>query len=203
MDQVRIGQFIAQIRKEKGLTQRQLADELLISDRTISKWETGKGLPEVSLMMPLCEILGISVNELLSGERLSDAAYKEKAEENIVNILGEKQTNVRRMLTSSSIYLAAGIAAGLNVGAILTSSLDLKSTIMLAIAAVITALLGILLGSSVDRKAGYFECTRCQTVFTPSGKTYLKGYLSVTPFSAHFHCPTCNTTTRCKRKFTR
>ena len=62
MDQIKIGKFIAQMRKEKKLTQRNLADELCISDKTISKWECGKGLPEVSLMLPLCEILEISVN---------------------------------------------------------------------------------------------------------------------------------------------
>ena len=81
MDQIRIGKFIANARKEKGMTQRELADTLLISDKTISKWECGKGLPEVSLMLPLCEALDISVNDLLSGERISDIDYKKKAEE--------------------------------------------------------------------------------------------------------------------------
>ncbi len=69
MDQVKIGKFISQMRKEKGLTQKQLGEELLISDKTVSKWETGKGMPEVSLMLPLCEKLGINVNELLTGKR--------------------------------------------------------------------------------------------------------------------------------------
>lgn len=67
MDQVKTGCFIAQCRKEKNMTQRQLADVLGISDKTISKWETGKGLPEAGCMVPLCEALGISVNELLTG----------------------------------------------------------------------------------------------------------------------------------------
>ncbi|MGN0553576.1 MAG: helix-turn-helix domain-containing protein [Oscillospiraceae bacterium] len=203
MDQIKIGQFIAQIRKEKGLTQRQLADELLISDRTISKWETGKGLPEVSLMLPLCEILGINVNELLSGERLSDDEYIKKAEENIVNILGEKQTNIKRILTSGTIFVITGIAVGLNYSAVFSGSLELKPTILLIISAVITSVLGIILGFTVDRKAGYFECTECHTVFTPSIKTYLKGGLTVTPFSAYFDCPHCGKATYCKRKFTR
>ena len=203
MDQIKIGQFIAQTRKEKGMTQRQLADELLISDKTISKWETGKGMPEVSLMMPLCEILGISVNELLSGERLSDDKYKQRAEENIVNILGEKQTNIKRLLTSGAIFLLSGFAVGLNVSTVSFGNLDLIPKLMLIVSAIITAVLGIALGSTVDRKAGYFECTECHTIFTPSGKTYLKGSLTVTPFSAHFDCPHCKKTTRCKRKFTK
>ena len=87
MDQIRIGKFIANARKEKGMTQRELADTLLISDKTISKWECGKGLPEVSLMLPLCEALDIGVNDLLSGERISDIDYKKKAEENMMNLM--------------------------------------------------------------------------------------------------------------------
>ncbi len=203
MDQIKTGQFISQMRKEKGLTQRQLADELLISDRTVSKWETGKGMPDVSLMMPLCEILGINVNELLSGEKLSDEEYRQKAEENIVNILGEKKTNIKKLLTSGTIFIISGIATGLNFVAIASGNLNGKAAIMLAVSAIITAVLGIALGSTVDRKAGYFECTECHTIFTPSGKTYLKGSLTVTPFSAHFDCPHCKRTTRCKRKFTK
>lgn len=203
MDQIKIGQFIAQMRKEKGLTQRQLADELLISDRTISKWETGKGLPEVSLMMPLCESLGINVNELLSGERLSDDEYKKKAEENIVNILGEKQTNIKRLLTSSGIFIITDIAVGMNFSAVCLVNSDTVTAAMFFISSIITIVLGIALGSIIDRKAGYFECTKCHTVFTPSGKTYLKGCITITPFSAHFDCPHCKKVTHCKRIFTK
>lgn len=203
MDQIKIGQFISQLRKAKGMTQRQLADELLVSDRTISKWETGKGMPDVSLMMPLCEILDISVNELLSGEKLSNEEYKKKAEENIVNILGEKKTNIKRLLTAGAIFLMSGIAVGLNYSVVAYENLNIEDDASLIISAIITAILGIVLGSTVDSKAGYFECTECQTTFTPSGKTYLKGVITVTPFSAHFECPHCKKTTRCKRKFKR
>lgn len=85
MDQLKIGKFIAQMRKEQSLTQRQLADMIGISDKTVSKWEAGNGLPEVSLMIPLCNSLHINVNELLSGERLADSEYQKKAEENIMS----------------------------------------------------------------------------------------------------------------------
>ena len=84
MDQIKTGKFIAEERKNKKLTQRQLAEILNISDKTISKWETGNGFPEISLLQPLCRALDISVNELLSGERLSEDEYKKKAEENNV-----------------------------------------------------------------------------------------------------------------------
>lgn len=68
MNQEKIGKFIAELRKEKNLTQVQLAHQLGVSDRTISKWETGRGMPDVSILKKLSETLGISVNELLCGE---------------------------------------------------------------------------------------------------------------------------------------
>lgn len=84
MDQIRIGRFIAEARKGRSMTQRQLADVLSISDKTISKWECGKGLPEVSLMLPLCDALQITVNDLLSGERVPSKDYQAKAEGNMM-----------------------------------------------------------------------------------------------------------------------
>ena len=84
MDQVKTGRFIAARRRSLGLTQRELAEKLSVSDKTVSKWECGNGLPEVSLMLPLCELLGINVNELLTGEMLDDASYKAHAEENMM-----------------------------------------------------------------------------------------------------------------------
>lgn len=92
MNQIEIGKFIAEKRKEKSLTQQELADLIGVSNKTISKWECGNGMPEVSLMLPLCENLNISVNELLSGETL-DNSYKEKAEENLIGLIKESQTN--------------------------------------------------------------------------------------------------------------
>lgn len=91
MDQIKIGKFIANCRKEKNMTQRQLADILEISDKTISKWECGKGLPEVQFMIPLCDLLGINVNELLSGEKLSADEYQKKAEENMITLVNENE----------------------------------------------------------------------------------------------------------------
>lgn len=91
MDQIKIGKFIANCRKDKNLTQRQLADALEISDKTISKWECGKGLPEVQFMIPLCDLLEINVNELLSGEKLSADEYQQKAEENMMTLVKENE----------------------------------------------------------------------------------------------------------------
>ncbi len=91
MDQKRIGAFIARCRKEKNLTQMQLAELLEITNQAVSKWENGRGMPDVSLLQPLCDILGISLNELFSGEHISAEEYKGKAEENISKLFKEKQ----------------------------------------------------------------------------------------------------------------
>ena len=91
MDQKRIGAFIAQCRKEKNLTQMQLAETLGITNQAVSKWENGRGMPDMSLLQPLCDALGISLNELFSGEHISAEEYKGKAEENISRLFKEKQ----------------------------------------------------------------------------------------------------------------
>ena len=91
MDQVKIGHFIAQCRKEKNLTQAQLAEQLNLTDRAVSKWETGKGLPDASVMPELCGLLGISINELFSGEQIYSNDYKRKAEENLLRIKREAE----------------------------------------------------------------------------------------------------------------
>ena len=90
MDQIKIGKFIAQLRTEQGMTQKELAEKLSISDKTVSKWECGRGLPEVSLMTELCQQLGVSINELLSGQRLDETQYRQKAEENMTVLMKEK-----------------------------------------------------------------------------------------------------------------
>ena len=91
MNQEKIGKFIAGCRKEKNLTQLRLAEKLNISNRAVSKWETGKSCPDVSIMMELCEILGINVNELLSGERIIMENYQKKAEQNLVELQKQKE----------------------------------------------------------------------------------------------------------------
>ena len=86
LNQVKIGRFIADCRKEKHITQAQLAEKLNITNRAVSKWETGKSMPDVSIMVELCGILGITVNELLSGERISMEHYQKKAEKNLIEL---------------------------------------------------------------------------------------------------------------------
>lgn len=92
MNQVKIGKFIAQRRKRQNLTQCEFADLLGISDKTVSKWECGNGMPELSLMQPVCKILKIDLNELFSGKKLTEANYKKKAEENLMELVKEAET---------------------------------------------------------------------------------------------------------------
>lgn len=93
MDQLKIGKFIAEMRKKKGYTQKELAEQLGITDKAVSKWECGKSMPDNSIMILLCEILGINVNELLSGESLSSSEYNQKAEENMMSLMKETTEN--------------------------------------------------------------------------------------------------------------
>ena len=105
MNQESIGKFIAECRKEKGLTQMQLAEKLNITNRAVSKWETGKSLPDISIMPEVCEIFEITVNELLSGERIKPEDYQMKAEDNLSQFLcfGHDQSSQIQGLLSSSL----------------------------------------------------------------------------------------------------
>ena len=98
MDQIKIGKFIAECRKKNNLTQMQLAEKLNITDRAISKWENGKGMPDSSIMLDLCNELKISVNELLSGEMIEMKNYDENAEKNLLDMVKQKEKNDKRLL---------------------------------------------------------------------------------------------------------
>lgn len=111
MDQIKIGRFIADERKRKGYTQKQLSEKLGISDKTISKWERGNGFPEVSLLLPLCDELEITVNELLSGERVSEEDYRKKAEVNMVNLVREAQESKKKIILSAMVATLTIVAA--------------------------------------------------------------------------------------------
>ncbi len=93
MDQVRIGQFIQELRKEKNITQKELAEHLGVSDKAVSKWENGRSMPDTSLLEPLCEELSISINELLSAEKLPPEDYAKMAEVKIMELLEENKKN--------------------------------------------------------------------------------------------------------------
>ncbi len=105
MNQEKIGKFIANCRKEKNITQAILAEKLGVTDRSISNWENGKNMPDLSLFKPLCEILGITINELLSGERLDKETYQERFEENIVNTIDYSAKKVNKYNGTISLII--------------------------------------------------------------------------------------------------
>ncbi|WP_295339707.1 helix-turn-helix domain-containing protein [uncultured Subdoligranulum sp.] len=201
MDQIKTGKFIAEARRAQNLTQRQLADKLAISDKTVSKWECGKGLPEVSLMLPLCEILQIGVNDLLSGEKLAEENYRKKAEENLMNLMQENAENKERMTLSIICGVITIIAVCSLV--IIASYIELPVVvrILLLIAAVLTAVAGIGAAARLEVKAGYYECPYCGELFVPTMVDYVKGYHTFT--RRRLTCPACGKTGMCRHRVTR
>lgn len=201
MDQSKTGKFIAQERRAQNLTQRQLADKLAISDKTVSKWECGKGLPEVSLMLPLCEILQITVNDLLSGEKVAEGDYQKKAEENMMDLIRKNAENKERMTLS----IICGVITIIAVCALvmLASYLELPAAvrILLLVCAVLTAIAGIGAAARLEVKAGYYECPHCGTLFVPTMSDYVKGWHTLT--RRRLTCPTCGKTSMCRHRITR
>lgn len=169
MDQIKIGKFIASCRKEQGMTQAVLAEKLGISDRAVSKWETGKSLPDSGIMLELCELLKINVNELLSGERIMAETYDRHAEENLLAMRKEVEEKNRQMLQLE--YLVGGPAtiAGLIMCAVARyadmpnwARITMITTALLMIVAVAFVAVGI------EQKAGYYECQECHDRHVPA-----------------------------------
>ena len=201
MDQVQIGRFVAQKRKRKGYTQKQLSEKLGISDKTISKWECGNGFPEVSLLLPLCGELDITVNELLSGERVCEEDYRRKAEENMVNLVKEAQESRKKIILSAMVAGLALLAAGPLI--VLSGALAMETwlrALLIAIGLVVIAI-GIAIACILDREAGAFECPECKARFVPEMKDYLMGPHTFT--KRKLTCPHCGAHRYCKKVLTR
>ena len=201
MNQVKIGQFIKAIRKEKNYTQREVAERLGVSEKTVSKWETGNGLPEVSLMLPLCELLEISVNELLSGERLDEKRYFEKAEQNIMTLMEEK-AEAKKKLIVAVITAVITLLAGLTI--ILISVLlemEMWLRIIFAVVGGVTIVTGIGLACVLERDAGTYECKHCGERFVPTMKAYL--FAPHTPTTRKLKCPKCGKKSYCKKRLSK
>lgn len=107
MNQEKIGKFIAECRKEKKMTQMELGEKLGVTEKSISNWENGRNMPDLSLFKPLCDILGITINDLMSGEKINDENYQERFEENIVNTIdySRKELNKYNQVISLIIII--------------------------------------------------------------------------------------------------
>lgn len=201
MNQVLTGRFIAEERKRKGLTQRQLAERLGISDKTVSKWECGNGFPEVSLLLPLCGELDISVNELLSGQRVSEQEYQKKAEENMVNLVKEAQESRKKILLSAMV---AGLAVVASVPLFVVAGefdMEVRQRLLLMGIGFAVVVTGILIACILDREAGAFECPECGERFVPELRDYIMGPHTIT--KRKLKCPKCGTVSYCRHVLTK
>ena len=197
MDQIKIGGFIAEERKRKGYTQKILSEKLGISDKTISKWERGNGFPEVSLLIPLCSELDITVNELLSGERVSEEQYRKKAEENMVNLVKEAQENKKKIILSVMVGILTILAA---VPLFMVAGMfDMRTGVRITfiVIGIVVMIIGIAVACIMDREAGAFECPECHERFIPDMKSYIMAAHTLT--KRKLICPKCGAHRYCKK----
>ena len=190
MDQIKIGKFIASCRKEEGMTQAELAEKLGISDRAVSKWETGKSMPDSGIMLELCGFLKINVNELLSGERIMAELYSKQLEENLLAMRREVEERDRRALKLEYWMGFSAVLSG-SVLILLASFLEMPFWLRMVLSAF--ALMMILLVSfiavGIEQKAGFYECECCHHRYVPS---YGKVILSMQRGRARYmKCPAC------------
>lgn len=178
MDLLKIGAFIATKRKEKKLTQLQLAELLHVTDRAVSKWECGRSMPDSSIMLELCEALGISVNELLTGEELNMENYNRQAELNLIEITKQKEESDKRLLHSEIVIGVMGTAIffALIITAILAhtyANLPLWAMIVMFVTAALIFFGACFFAVRIEQKAGYYECKECGYKYVPSYKAAL------------------------------
>lgn len=190
MNQVKIGKFIASKRKEQGLTQLQLAEKLGITDRAVSKWETGKSLPDASLMPELCKLLKITINDLLCGEVVSVENYNEKAEKALLEMVKKEEMQNKKLMMyenvigfSSTIYFLVQV---------LVAVFFVKNTtaqILLFILAFAFLIVGVSFALKIEAETGYYECQKCHNKYVPKySSVYFAMHLGTTRY---MKCPKC------------
>ena len=201
MDQLRIGKFIAECRKEKKLTQMQLAEQLGITDKAISKWERGIAMPDSSIMLDVCRILGISVNELLSGEKINMEEQTQKTEELLLDMT-RKEERLRKKLFVFAWQTTAIICTLYILVAILAvlayKNFPIASDIVLAISTSVV-MIGAIIAGKIELSAGPFMCTECQHEFTPKFRQALFPIGTPRNYKIRVKCPKCGKKTWAKK----
>lgn len=190
MNQIKIGKFISECRKEKNMTQAQLAEKLNITDRAVSKWETGRGMPDSSVMLELCSELGITVNELLCGERLNMENYNLKSEENLIAVQKAKEESDRRLLRVEIIIGLISTVAFITL--VFTASfVQMTAATRLALIAIgaLIFIVGIANALKIEQLAGYYECGECHHKYIPSYNNVL--FAMHTGRTRYMKCPCC------------
>lgn len=190
MDLSITGKFIAERRKAKGLTQVKLAERICVSEKTISKWECGNGFPDTTLMLPLCEQLNISANELLSGRLLEESEYKDKAEQNLLELKDKQVKSTKQMLTLEWVvgYLAS-FTLLICVFAASFAVSNLYWRIGLIVFGFVSFIIGISFAVKIETDAGFYECGHCHHKYIPKYKDVLWSMHSGR--TRYLKCPKC------------
>ena len=198
MDQLKIGKFIATCRKMKGLTQMQLAEKLGITDKAISKWERGIAMPDSSIMLELCDIIGISVNELLSGEKISMEKKNQKNEQlllEMANELEKKNRTIWSCMWTIMIISITALIAGIFITAFLIPEGVWQLVAILSICVVF--LIPCFYAVKLEVSVGAYKCQKCGYEIVP---TYKEAMMAMhRGFTRHLMCPQCNKRTWCKK----
>ena len=198
MDQVKIGRFIAACRKRANLTQMQLAEKLNITDRAVSKWETGKAMPDTAIMLELCDILGISVNELLSGEKINMENNDQKNEQLLLDMAKEIETKNKTIWTSMwaiMIVSMTALIAGIFVARFLIPDGVWQLITVLGLCVVFLPLCFYALKLEVS--VGAYKCKNCGCEIVPTYSEALNAMHM--GFTRYLKCPKCNKRTWCKK----
>lgn len=190
MNQVKIGKFIASKRKEQGLTQLQLAEKLGITDRAVSKWETGKSLPDASLMPELCKLLKITINDLLCGEVVSVENYNEKAEKALLEMVKkEEMQNKKLMMYENVIGFSSTLSFLIQVLVAVFFVKNTTAQILLFILAFAFLIVGVSFALKIEAETGYYECQKCHNKYVPKySSVYFAMHLGTTRY---MKCPKC------------
>lgn len=190
MDQLKIGKFIAACRKKSNLTQAQLAEKLNITDRAISKWETGKSMPDSSVMLELCDVLGISVTDLLCGEVVTMENYNKELENNLLEMIKQKEQADRRLLTLEWVIGILSLLV-LFIPILIGSLLPMEDwkRLVLVFSGFIPAFIGICFTVKIEQVAGYYACKECGHRYVPTYKAvHLSMHMGRTRY---LRCPKC------------
>ena len=198
MNQIKIGKFIAECRKQKTLTQMQLAEKLGITDKAISKWERGIAMPDSSIMLEFCDILGISVNELLSGEKINMENNNQKNEQLLLDMakeLEKKNKTIWSSMWAIMIVSMTALIAGIFIAAFLIPAgvWQLLAIIGICIVFLIPCFYALKLEVSV----GAYKCKNCGHEIVPTYKEAMNAMHR--GFTRYLKCPNCNKRTWCKK----
>lgn len=190
MDQAKIGKFIADCRKERGLTQAQLAEKVGVSDRAVSKWETGRSMPDAAIMLEVCEAIGINVNELLNGERIVMDEYKDKAEAQLMEMKRQDEERVKSMLHIEIVLGVISVIAFFTL--LFTAVFAVTGTpwrIGIIVLGAAVFLFGIHTCLRIEQEAGYYECRICGYRYVPKlSAVYLAPHIGR---ARKMRCPNC------------